>query len=104
MPRFKVIGIFRPRLYILWLRIELLNSLSDLHLKAKSSPLDGSITASGIVSNTGARAADEVVQLYLHQRYGSSNRCSHVNFKVVRQTVVDLKIRWDIEAGERHIG
>lgn len=49
-------------------------SISDLHLSTKTSPLDGSITATISVSNTGARAADEVVQLYLHQRYGSASR------------------------------
>jgi beta-glucosidase len=49
-------------------------SISDLHLSAQSSPLDGSITATVTVANTGARAADEVVQLYLHQRFGSASR------------------------------
>jgi beta-glucosidase len=49
-------------------------SISDLHLSAQSSPLDGSITATVTVTNTGARAADEVVQLYLHQRFGSASR------------------------------
>lgn len=48
-------------------------SISDLHLNAKTSPLDGSITATVTVANTGTRAADEVVQLYLHQRYGSAS-------------------------------
>jgi beta-glucosidase len=49
-------------------------SISGLHLSAKTSPLDGSITATVMVANTGTRAADEVVQLYLHQRYGSASR------------------------------
>ncbi len=49
-------------------------SISDLHLSAKTAPLDGSITATVTVANTGARAADEVVQLYLHQRFGSASR------------------------------
>ena len=49
-------------------------SISGLHLSAKSSPLDGSITATVTVANTGSRAADEVVQLYLHQRFGSASR------------------------------
>jgi beta-glucosidase len=48
-------------------------SISDLHLNARTSPLDGSITATVTVANTGARTADEVVQLYLHQRYGSAS-------------------------------
>ncbi len=49
-------------------------SISDLHLSAKTSPVDGSITATVTVANTGATAADEVVQLYLHQRFGSASR------------------------------
>ena len=49
-------------------------SISGLHLSAKTSPLDGSITATVTVTNTGTRAADEVVQLYLHQRFGSASR------------------------------
>ncbi len=49
-------------------------SISDLRLSAKSSPLNGSITATVTVTNTGTRAADEVVQLYLHQRFGSASR------------------------------
>jgi beta-glucosidase len=49
-------------------------SVSDLHLSAKTSSLDGSITATVTVANTGARKADEVVQLYLHQRFGSASR------------------------------
>jgi len=36
--------------------------------------VDGSITATVTVANTGATAADEVVQLYLHQRFGSASR------------------------------
>ncbi len=49
-------------------------SISALHLTAKTSPLDGSIAATVMVENTGTRAADEVVQLYLHQRFGSASR------------------------------
>jgi beta-glucosidase len=49
-------------------------SISDLHLSAKTSPLDGSIIATVNVANTGPRTADEVVQLYLHQRFGSASR------------------------------
>jgi beta-glucosidase len=49
-------------------------SISDLHLSAKTSALDGSITATVTVANTGKTAADEVVQLYIHQRYGSASR------------------------------
>jgi beta-glucosidase len=49
-------------------------SISDLRLSEKTAALDGSITASVTVTNTGTRAGDEVVQLYLHQRYGSGSR------------------------------
>ena len=49
-------------------------SISDLHLSARSSALNGSITATVTVANTGTRAADEVVQLYLRQRFGSASR------------------------------
>ena len=49
-------------------------SISDLHLSARSIRLDDSLTATVTVANTGGRAADEVVQLYLHQRFGSSSR------------------------------
>ena len=49
-------------------------TISDLHLSAKTSPSAGSITATVTVANTGSTAADEVVQLYLHQRFGSASR------------------------------
>jgi len=49
-------------------------SISDLHLSTKSTSVDGSITASVMLTNTGARKADEVVQVYLHQRFGSASR------------------------------
>jgi beta-glucosidase len=49
-------------------------SISGLQLSAKTSTLDGPITATVTVANTGGRAADEVVQLYLHQRFGSASR------------------------------
>ena len=35
---------------------------------------DGTVTVSVEVTNTGDREADEVVQLYLHQRYGTASR------------------------------
>jgi beta-glucosidase len=35
---------------------------------------DGTVTASVEVTNTAHREADEVVQLYIHQRYGSASR------------------------------
>ncbi len=49
-------------------------TIGNLQLSAKTCPLAGSITATVTVANTGTRAADEVVQLYLHQRFGSASR------------------------------
>ncbi len=49
-------------------------SIGDLRLSAKTAPLEGSLTATVTVTNTGSKAADEVVQLYLHQRFGSASR------------------------------
>src|ERR1700722_5078922 len=49
-------------------------TLSGLRLSAKEISLDAPITATVTLANTGARAADEVVQLYLHQRFGSASR------------------------------
>jgi beta-glucosidase len=37
-------------------------------------PLDGSVTASVSVSNTGSRDGDEIVQLYIHDIYATSTR------------------------------
>jgi beta-glucosidase len=39
-----------------------------------SVPLDGTVTVAVEVTNTGDRTADEVVQLYLHQRHGTASR------------------------------
>ena len=47
---------------------------SDLVLSRDTLPVGESLTASVTVTNTGDRDADEVVQLYLHQRYGSASR------------------------------
>jgi beta-glucosidase len=49
-------------------------SYSDLSLDSDSVPADGSLTVSATVTNTSERDGTEVVQLYLHQRYGSSSR------------------------------
>jgi beta-glucosidase len=49
-------------------------AISDLKLSAKAVPLDGPVTATVTVANTGSKTADEVVQLYIHQRYGSASR------------------------------
>jgi len=47
---------------------------ANLRLSAESVGVNDTVTVSVDVSNTGARAADEVVQLYLHQRHGSAAR------------------------------
>ena len=47
---------------------------ADLTLGASSVGLDGTISVSVGVTNTGDRDAEEVVQLYLHQRSGRSSR------------------------------
>jgi beta-glucosidase len=49
-------------------------TISDLRLSAKSISLEEPVTATVTLTNTGARAGDEVVQLYLHQRFGSASR------------------------------
>ncbi len=49
-------------------------SFSNLTLSRNSAAIGDTVTATVTVTNTGSRAADEVVQLYLHQRYGSSSR------------------------------
>jgi beta-glucosidase len=47
---------------------------SDLTVDRPSIPRDGTITVSVQVTNTSDREAAEVVQLYLHQRYGTASR------------------------------
>ncbi|MDN5761031.1 MAG: glycoside hydrolase family 3 C-terminal domain-containing protein [Microlunatus sp.] len=46
----------------------------DLTLSSDSVSPDNTITVSATVTNSSGRAAEEVVQLYLHQRYGTSSR------------------------------
>jgi beta-glucosidase len=46
-------------------------AVSNLRLSATSMPANGRITASVDVQNTGSRAGDEVVQLYLHDPVAS---------------------------------
>ena len=47
---------------------------SEPRLSAAEMALDGSVTASVTVSNTGSRDGDEIVQLYIHDIYASSTR------------------------------
>ncbi|MCR5560386.1 MAG: beta-glucosidase BglX [Bacteroidales bacterium] len=47
---------------------------SDLRLSASEMPMDGSVTASVTVTNTGSCAGDEIVQLYIHDIYATSTR------------------------------
>jgi beta-glucosidase len=45
--------------------------VSNLRLSASSVPRDGSLKATVDVTNTGSRAGDEVVQLYIHDPVAS---------------------------------
>jgi beta-glucosidase len=47
---------------------------ADLTVDKPGTTADGTVTVSVEVTNTGDREADEVVQLYLHQRHGTASR------------------------------
>ena len=47
---------------------------SPVTLSASEMPVNGSVTASVTVTNTGDRDGDEIVQLYIHDIYASSTR------------------------------
>jgi beta-glucosidase len=47
---------------------------ADLTVDQPTTTTDGAVTVSVEVTNIGDREADEVVQLYLHQRYGTASR------------------------------
>ena len=47
---------------------------SPVTLSSSEMPLDGTVTASVTVTNTGSRDGDEIVQLYIHDIYASSTR------------------------------
>ncbi|PZE67378.1 beta-glucosidase [Curtobacterium sp. MCPF17_018] len=65
----------------------------DLHVDREQLRLGHQATVSVTVRNTGDRAADDVVQLYVHQRYGKSSR-------PVRQLQGFQRVT--LEAGEQH--
>ncbi|HUF98245.1 MAG TPA: glycoside hydrolase family 3 N-terminal domain-containing protein [Ilumatobacter sp.] len=47
---------------------------SDLTVDQTVVSTDGTVTVSVVVTNTGVREADEVAQLYIHQRHGTASR------------------------------
>ena len=47
---------------------------SPVTLSASEMPVNGSVTASVTVTNTGDRDGDEIVQLYIHDIYATSTR------------------------------
>lgn len=49
-------------------------AFSALKVSAAQVKVGGSITVSADVTNTGKVAGDEVVQLYIHQKYGTDSR------------------------------
>ena len=49
-------------------------SYSEPILSATEMPVDGSVTASVMVTNTGKRDGDEIVQLYIHDIFATSTR------------------------------
>lgn len=49
-------------------------TLAEPELDQATMPADGAITVTTSLTNTGTRAGDEVVQLYIHQRSGRASR------------------------------
>jgi beta-glucosidase len=65
--------------------------VDDLRISDKEVPTDGEFTVSALVRNTGPRAGDEVVQLYLHDVVGQVTR-------PVRQLVGFSRVRLEPRA------
>ncbi|HEX7983234.1 MAG TPA: beta-glucosidase BglX [Duganella sp.] len=49
-------------------------TVTDIRLDKTEMSAGGSLEASAVIENTGTRPADEVVQLYVHQRHGGASR------------------------------
>lgn len=49
-------------------------AFANLQVSAPQVEVGGSVTVSVDVTNTGARAGDEVAQLYIHQKWGADTR------------------------------
>jgi beta-glucosidase len=48
--------------------------IANLRVSAPRIPVGGQVQVTATVRNSGSRAGDEVVQLYIHQQYGSASR------------------------------
>jgi beta-glucosidase len=49
-------------------------AISNLHISSDKIPTSGSLQITADAENTGSIAADQVVQLYIHQQWGTSSR------------------------------
>ncbi len=77
-------------------------TVGNLHLSAPTLSTTGSVQVSADVTNTGKVAADEVVQIYTHQRAGSASRpvrelkgFQRVTLKAGEHRTVTLTLRAD---------
>ena len=50
------------------------SEFTDLKLSSPKIDISGEVDATVVVKNSGSRTGDEVVQLYIHQRYGSASK------------------------------